>query len=105
MCIACIGTMHQVGMPSHGALQECYALPLEDINARQMLEEGRDILRKLDRRLPPPPPHLYDTTAAVSALEHLDADAPLISVLAVEHADGHVDDEGEEHGSSPGTAA
>jgi hypothetical protein len=49
-----------------------------------MLDEGRDILYKLDRSLPPTPPHLYDTTMAVSALEHLDTDA---HELVCQHAD------------------
>jgi hypothetical protein len=57
-------------------MQECYALPLEDINARQMLQEGRDILRKLDKRAPPPPQDRMDTTSTISALPYLpDSDA------------------------------
>ena len=53
-------------------MQEACTLPLEDINARQMIEEASILLKKLDRALPPPPAHLMDTTFVVAAMEHID---------------------------------
>lgn len=70
-------------------MQEACTLPLEDINARQMIEEASILLKKLDRALPPPPAHLMDTTFVVAAMEHIDDDGETLvqgTVVDLSHA-------------------
>ena len=57
---------------SQSFVQECYELPLEDVNARQMLQEARDLLRRADRSAPPPPADRMSTKLVISALPFLD---------------------------------